>query len=99
MADGREQGMPVIDNNGNHFLKRVHRNDVPTVLDALFRFYFNNRLPDEQAGAFHRRVGMNDIIKHLKTNRATEALMTPAKKKVTPNMLGVYRKEAKLHIE
>ena len=99
MADGREQGMPVIDSKGNHFLKRVHPNDVPTVLDALFSFYFNNRLPDEQAGAFHRRVGMDHIIKHLKTNRATEALMTPAKGKVTPNMLRIYRKEANLHVE
>ena len=99
MADGREQGMPVIDSKGNHFLKRVHPNDVPTVLDALFSFYFNNRLLDEEAGAFHRRVGMDHIIKHLKTNRATEALMTPAKGKVTPNMLGIYRKEANLHVE
>ena len=91
--------MPVIDSKGNHFLKRVHPNDVPTVLDALFSFYFNNRLPDEQAGAFHRRVGMDHIIKHLKTNRATKALMTPAKGKVTPNMLRIYRKEANLHVE
>ena len=44
-------------------------------------------------------TGMNDIIKHLKTNRATKALMTPAKGKVTSNMLGVYRKEANLHVE
>ena len=99
MADGKEQGMPVVESDGNHFLERVHRNDVPTVLDTLFRFYFNNRLAGETVGAFHRRVGMDDIIEHLKTNPTTEALMTPAKKKVTPYMLWVYRTEAKLHVE
>jgi sulfite reductase beta subunit-like hemoprotein len=99
MADGREQGMPVVESDGNHFLERVHRNDVPTVLDTLFRFYFNNRLAGETVGAFHRRVGMDDIIEHLKTNPATEGLMAPAKKKVTPYMLRVYRKESNLHVE
>jgi len=64
----------------------------------FFRFYFNNRLPDEPVGALHRRVGLDDIIEYLKTNPATEALMTPAKRKVTPYMLRVYRKEANLHV-
>jgi len=98
MADGREQGMPVVDSEGNHFLERVHRNDVPTVLDALFNFYVDNRLPDEPVGTFHRRIGMYDIIEHLKTNPATKALMTPAKKIVSPYMLGVYRQEANLPV-
>ena len=96
MADGREQGMPVIDNNGNQYLGRVHRDDVPTALNTLLQLYVNNKLPDETVGAFHRRLGLDNIINHLKTNPATEALMIPEKKKVTPYMLNVYKKEASL---
>lgn len=95
-ADGREQGMPVIDSDGNQYLGRVHRDDVPTVLNALLQLHANDKLPDETVGAFHRRIGLDRIIEHLKTNLATEALMIPEKKKVTPYMLNVYKKEASL---
>lgn len=96
MADGREQGMPVIDNDGNQYLGRVHRNDVPTILNSLLQLYVNDRLPDETVGAFHRRLGLDHIINHLKTNPSTKELMIPEKKKVTSYMLNVYKKEASL---
>ena len=53
------------------------REYVVGVIDALFRFYLKHRFPEEEMGAFHRRVGPLALPEHLRANPATADLMKP----------------------
>ncbi len=76
--DGRFQGVPVLSTDGSQiYLRKVPLTQIPGVIDALFRFYLENRLEAEDLGAFLRRTGMPGIIRHLQETPATADLMTP----------------------
>ena len=76
---GRFQGVPVITSDGESmYLRSVPREKCAVVIDALFKFHKTNGKSGEGLGAFHRRVGMDGIIKHLKENPATADLMAKA---------------------
>lgn len=79
--DGKHQGGLLIDPETQEiYLKTVQRKDVSTVTDALFEFYWSNRLIDEKTrgsmGYFFKRVGSGGIITWLKNNPKTSGLMT-----------------------
>jgi len=57
------------------YLRSVAREEVATVTDVLFEFYSANGLPGEGMGYFHRRIGTELIIKHLKEDPRTTQLM------------------------
>lgn len=70
------QGQPLIASNGEEiYLRSIPREDVIVVIDTLFKFYKANAKPAEGLGEFHRRIGADTIIAHLKANPATTALM------------------------
>jgi len=72
----RHQGTPLISSNGEEmYLRTVIRDQVVIVIDALFKFYQANKQNGEGLGAYHRRIGADAIIAHLKENPATSALM------------------------
>lgn len=74
--DANTQGKPLIDSTGeNLYLRSVKREELTTVLDALFKYYKENAQNDEDMGAFHRRIGADAIIAYLKENPATAGLM------------------------
>ncbi len=74
--DARNQGVPLMSSDGQKmYLKSIPRDKVAVVIDTLFRFYQANKKGDETLGYFHRRVGADAIIEHLKTNPATIELM------------------------
>ncbi len=73
---GRFQGKPLISSDGEKmYLRSVPREQVPVVIDTLFKFYKQNHQANEGLGAFHRRVGADALIRHLQENNATKALM------------------------
>ncbi len=70
------QGKPLISSNGEKmYLRSVPREQVPIVIDALFKFYQQNRQTNEGLGMFHRRIGADGIIQYLQENKATTVLM------------------------
>jgi len=72
----RFQGQPLMDSTGEHmYLRSVPREKVVTVINALFKFYKENAQEDESLGDYHRRIGADSIIHHLKENTATSELM------------------------
>lgn len=72
----RHQGTPLISSNEKEmYLRTVIRDQVAIVIDALFKFYQVNKQNSEGLGAYHRRIGADAIIAHLKENPATSALM------------------------
>ena len=75
---GRFQGIPLQSEDGSEiFLRKVPRERVVGLIDTLFRFYLKHRLPEEEMGAFHRRVGPLALLEHLRVNPATADLMKP----------------------
>ncbi len=73
---GRFQGVPVISGDGNAmYLRSVPREKCATVIDTLFKFHKASGKSSEGLGEFHRRIGMDAIIKHLTENPATAELM------------------------
>ncbi|MCA9409477.1 MAG: nitrite/sulfite reductase [Candidatus Omnitrophica bacterium] len=73
---GRFQGQPLISGNGEEMhLRSVPREQVAVVIDVLFKFYQANKQAEESLGAYHRRIGADAIINHLKENPATVELM------------------------
>ena len=75
---GRFQGVPLLSEDGSAvYLRKVPRERVVGVIDTLFRFYMDNRLPEEDMGAFHRRVGHQGLIEHLQATPATADVMKP----------------------
>ena len=73
--DCSTQGVPVVDSDGNHYLKMIKRPDVATTIEALFELYLANRTDGETMGEYHNRIGMDEIIRNLKAHDATKALM------------------------
>jgi sulfite reductase (NADPH) hemoprotein beta-component len=72
----RTQGVPVISSDGESmYLRSVPREKVAIVIDALFKFHKANAKSGEDMGAYHHRIGLDAIIKHLKENPATSELM------------------------
>ncbi len=72
----RFQGKPLIASGGEQmYLRSVPRDQVPVVIDALFKFHKTHAKAGEGVGDFHRRIGADAIIAHLKENPATTALM------------------------
>ncbi len=67
---GRHQGTP-IDLDEKRYLRQVKRDDVPVVTAALFDFWQQNRLDDEDLGTFHRRIGHVAVLDHLRQNPET----------------------------
>jgi sulfite reductase beta subunit-like hemoprotein len=57
------------------YLRSVGREEVPIVIDALFRNYTANHNDHEDMGSFHRRVGADSLINFLKNDPATSAMM------------------------
>jgi len=74
--DARHQGQPLISGDGQAmYMRSIPREKVPLVLDTLFKFHQAQKNGDESLGHFHRRIGMEAIIRHLKENPATSELM------------------------
>ena len=74
--DARHQGLPMLSADGNAiYLRSIPRERVAQVIDALLKFWKANAKPGEDAGYFHRRIGMEAIITHLKDNPVTTDLM------------------------
>lgn len=80
--DGRYQGQWVtgIDPNkpekGEQWLlRRVSKKDAVTVTSALFDYYNANKQDGEDMGAFHRRVGQDTIVAHLRSLPEVEPLL------------------------
>ncbi|CAM2067419.1 Nitrite and sulphite reductase 4Fe-4S domain-containing protein [Sulfidibacter corallicola] len=77
--DGRHQGVPLMDEN-LAYLKSVPRDQVPVVIDVLYRHYMNERRDGETVGYFNRRQGTERLIEVLKNHPKTAQLMEkPAK--------------------
>ncbi len=73
---GRSQGTPLISGDGEKmYLRSVPRERLTQVIDVLFKFYKANAQKNEKMGVFHRRIGPDTIINHLKENPATTDLM------------------------
>ena len=74
--DARHQGTPLISSNGETmYLRSIPREKVVTVLDTLFKFHKAKSQKGESLGAYHRRIGCDAVIQHLKDNPATCELM------------------------
>lgn len=70
------QGKPLMTADGEQmYLRSIPRDHVATVIDTLFKFYKSDGKPAESLGEFHRRIGADALITHLKKNPATGALM------------------------
>ena len=82
-CNGRTQGREVIDNENNVYLRMVAKEDLLSLISALFDYYTSNRASDiESMGEFHNRIGMQAIIEHLKANDAVAPLMAKTFKPV-----------------
>lgn len=70
------QGRPLIAANGvDLYLRSIAREQVPVIIDTLFKFYKSSAQKDEGLGAFLRRLGDEEIIAHLKANPSTAPMM------------------------
>jgi len=73
---GQHQGGPLISSDGKRlFLRTIPRERVADVIETLFLFHKDQAHPGEGVGDFHRRLGADDIIAHLKTCPTTAPLM------------------------
>ncbi|MDE2027873.1 MAG: nitrite/sulfite reductase [Candidatus Omnitrophica bacterium] len=74
--DARHQGLPMLSSDGNGiYLRSIPRERVAQVLDVLLKNWKANARSGEDVGYFHRRIGMEAIISHLKENPVTSDLM------------------------
>jgi sulfite reductase (NADPH) hemoprotein beta-component len=74
--DGRYQGLPMVAEDGNGiYLRSIPRERVAQVIDELLKNWKAKAQSGEDVGYFHRRIGMQAIITHLKENPATADLM------------------------
>lgn len=72
----RHQGRPLVSADGRHmYLQSIQRERVADVIDCLLHWHQQNKLPEEDLGAFLRRMASDAIIAHLKTAPATSSLM------------------------
>jgi sulfite reductase beta subunit-like hemoprotein len=80
--DARHQGLPVVSADGSGvYLRSIPREQVATVINVLFENYMKQREEGEELGYFHRRVGLHNVIEHLKNDPRTSPLMA----KTDPN--------------
>jgi sulfite reductase (NADPH) hemoprotein beta-component len=83
--DGRHQGVPLTSEDGTlTYLHSVPRAKVAVVIDALFRFYRDNKSEGEGMGYFHRRVGASSILEFLAADPATSDLVKSPKRGNAP---------------
>ena len=74
--DARHQGLPMLSSDGNGiYLRSIPRERVAQVIDELLKNWKAKAQSGEDVGYFHRRIGMQAIITHLKANPATADLM------------------------
>jgi len=74
--DARHQGLPMLSADGDAiYLRSIPRERVAQVIDVLLKNWKTNAKSNESVGYFHRRIGMEAIIAHLKENPATADLM------------------------
>lgn len=80
--DGRYQGQwmtgvdPKKPAKGEQWLlRRVSKQEAVTVTAALFDFYNANKQDGEDMGAYHRRIGLDAVVEHLRANEATAPLL------------------------
>jgi sulfite reductase beta subunit-like hemoprotein len=70
------QGKPLMTADGEQmYLRSIPREQVTIIIDALFKFYKANAKPNEGMGDYHRRIGADALIAHLKENPVTTAMM------------------------
>lgn len=81
--DGRYQGQwvtgvdPKKPEKGEQWLlRRVSKADAVNVTAALFDYYQANRRDGEDMGSFHRRVGQEAIVAHLRSIKQIQPLLT-----------------------
>jgi hypothetical protein len=66
----------LLSGDGNGiYLRSIPRERVAQVIDVLLKNWKANAKPNEDAGYFHRRIGAEAVINHLKENPATSDLM------------------------
>ncbi len=83
--DGRHQGVPLTSEDGTlTYLHSVPRDKVAVVIDALFRYYQENKAEGESMGYFHRRVETYSILQFLREDPATAELIKSPKKGTAP---------------
>ena len=80
--DARYQGRWITglnpdkpDRGEQWLLRRVSKKDAVVVTAALFDFYKENGEANEDMGAFHRRLGQDAIVAHLRSLDATSGLL------------------------
>lgn len=74
--DARNQGQQLLSEDKSvSYLRSIPREEVATVIDALFKNYQENRQNGESLGYFHQRVGLQNVINFLKNNPNTSELM------------------------
>ena len=74
--DGRTQGRPLYSEDKSvTYMRSIPREEVPIVIDSLFKHYTEKKEGDEKMGTFHHRIGEAAILDFLKNNEATKALM------------------------
>ncbi len=77
--DGRYQGEPIFSADGRFvLLRRIPRSRMASLLDALFRFYSQNRREEETLGYFIRRVGIRALLDSMAGVPAVADLLTQA---------------------
>lgn len=70
------QGKPLMTADGEQmYLRSIPREHVTIIIDALFKFYKTNAKAGEDMGDYHRRIGADALIAHLKENPATTMMM------------------------
>jgi sulfite reductase (NADPH) hemoprotein beta-component len=72
--DGSSQGTWFTDGEA-WYLRKVAREQVPTVTAALFDFFLEKRQEGEDFGAFHSRLGNRPFIEYLASREDTADLM------------------------
>ena len=73
VGDGNE--VIGIDNLSAYYDVRLKDARLARNRSPLFKFYKASAKPNENLGAYHRRIGPNVIIAHLKSQTATADLM------------------------
>ena len=80
--DGRYQGQWITGVDPNKpekgeqwLLRRVSKKDAVTVTAALFDHYNANRQDGEDMGTYHRRIGQEAIVAHLRSLPEVEPLL------------------------
>jgi sulfite reductase (NADPH) hemoprotein beta-component len=71
--DGRHQGIPLVEGE-KLYMRQVPRAKVATVCAVLFDHHKANAKPGEDLGAYHRRLGVSEVLGILRTDPRTAEL-------------------------